>query len=380
MVKKHLLTIAIAILLSSGSNIVWAQGLAVNSSGAIANSSAILDVSSSTQGALMPRMTSAQRTAISSPATGLLVYQTDGSSGFYYYNGSAWTSLNSPGGTASGDLSGSYPSPTLATTGVAAATYGSATTVPIIAVDSKGRITSASDLAVSGVTPAGAAGGNLGGTYPNPNIASLPAISGANLTSLPAGVLTGTLPAISGASITSINGSNISSGTMGTARLGTGTASSSTYLTGGNTWATPSGGGGGVSLIITASGKTGGGSPEYIGVGSTDWNNTSIGLGQYAMPVSCTIDAFYVYVKISDVPISGTNSYTGTIYKNGSATSSVVTFTLPSSCSVNQIIGIYSDATHTVSVSQGDLITVQWTQTNFTNGALAYVSMSIHAH
>ena len=58
-------------------------------------SSALLDVSSTTQGVLVPRMTAALRIAISSPATGLLVYQTDGTAGFYFYTGSAWTSLNS---------------------------------------------------------------------------------------------------------------------------------------------------------------------------------------------------------------------------------------------------------------------------------------------
>ena len=40
-------------------------------------------------------MTASQKTAISSPATGLLIYQTDGTAGFYYYTGSAWISLTS---------------------------------------------------------------------------------------------------------------------------------------------------------------------------------------------------------------------------------------------------------------------------------------------
>jgi len=64
--------------------------------------------------------------------------------------------------------------------------------------------------------------------------------SGASLTSLPAGNLTGTLPAISGANLTSLNASNLSSGTVATARLGSGTASSTTFLAGNGTWATPS--------------------------------------------------------------------------------------------------------------------------------------------
>ncbi len=55
--------------------------------------SSILDVSSNTKGLLTPRMTAAQRTAISSPANGLIVYQTDGIAGFYYYNGTTWARL-----------------------------------------------------------------------------------------------------------------------------------------------------------------------------------------------------------------------------------------------------------------------------------------------
>lgn len=76
-----------------------AQSVAINTDGTTANSSAILDVKSTDKGVLIPRMTLAQRNLIATPATGLLVYQTDGTSGFYFYNGSAWTSLNGTNGT-----------------------------------------------------------------------------------------------------------------------------------------------------------------------------------------------------------------------------------------------------------------------------------------
>lgn len=62
----------------------------ISSTGAAPDASAMLDVISTTSGFLTPRMTVAQKSAISTPATGLLIYQTDGTAGFYYYNGTTW--------------------------------------------------------------------------------------------------------------------------------------------------------------------------------------------------------------------------------------------------------------------------------------------------
>ena len=66
------------------------------------NASAVLEVNSTTKGFLLPTMTQTQRNAISTPATGLLIYQSDNTPGFYYYNGSAWTAISGAAGGASG--------------------------------------------------------------------------------------------------------------------------------------------------------------------------------------------------------------------------------------------------------------------------------------
>ncbi|HYV94110.1 MAG TPA: tail fiber domain-containing protein [Chitinophagales bacterium] len=67
------------------------------------NASSLLDVTSTAKGVLVPRMTKTQRDAIASPATGLLIYQTNSVQGFYYYNGTAWTAVTNKGADKSLD-------------------------------------------------------------------------------------------------------------------------------------------------------------------------------------------------------------------------------------------------------------------------------------
>ncbi|AZQ42849.1 hypothetical protein [Nonlabens ponticola] len=65
--------------------------------------SSLLDVSSTTQGMLTPRMTSAQIAAIVNPAKGLLVYDTD-IDAFNYYDGNTWQEMSST--TTNSDYTG----------------------------------------------------------------------------------------------------------------------------------------------------------------------------------------------------------------------------------------------------------------------------------
>ncbi len=98
-------TLMIAMLLAS--NELFAQSVGINADGSSPNASAMLDVKSTTKGFLAPRMTSAQRGAITSPATGLLVYQTDATAGYYYYDGSAWTQIGPASGASQWTTTGS---------------------------------------------------------------------------------------------------------------------------------------------------------------------------------------------------------------------------------------------------------------------------------
>lgn len=94
---KTLSLLIVAFLFSAS---VFSQSVGVNSDGSSPDNSAILDVKSTSKGMLVPRMTLSDRTAISSPANGLLIYQTDNTPGFYYNQGTGispnWLLLGAP--------------------------------------------------------------------------------------------------------------------------------------------------------------------------------------------------------------------------------------------------------------------------------------------
>lgn len=72
--------------------------VAINTDGSAPDNSAMLDVKATGFGLLVPRMTFAQRPA--APANGLIIYQTNNTPGFYFFDGVAWQRV----GTASSDF------------------------------------------------------------------------------------------------------------------------------------------------------------------------------------------------------------------------------------------------------------------------------------
>jgi len=86
---KQIFTFLVAVLITAST---YAQvGIGTSSPDA----SAALDITSTTKGLLMPRMTNAQRLAIASPVGGLQVFVTDFDGGsFMFYDGTKWGTLS----------------------------------------------------------------------------------------------------------------------------------------------------------------------------------------------------------------------------------------------------------------------------------------------
>jgi parallel beta-helix repeat protein len=102
MKKQKIIISLIAILLSL--QLAAQQNVAINTTGAAPDASAILDVSSTNKGLLVPRVALTQTslaTPITTPATSLLVYNTatvnDVTPGYYYWDGTQWKSISSGG-------------------------------------------------------------------------------------------------------------------------------------------------------------------------------------------------------------------------------------------------------------------------------------------
>src|ERR1044071_9189572 len=95
-----LFAITASISINAQTNIFPSSGK-VGIGTATPNTSALLEILSIKKGVLIPRMTKKQRDAIATSATGLLIYQTDNTPGFYYYSN---TALWRPVGEKSGWL------------------------------------------------------------------------------------------------------------------------------------------------------------------------------------------------------------------------------------------------------------------------------------
>ncbi len=285
MKKRTFLLLATLILTLWGKS--FAQSVGINSDNTVPNTSAILDVKSTTKGFLAPRMTATERGNIASPAIGLLVFQTDGTSGFYYYTGSAWVIIggSSGGGGTVTDVTGTAP------------VVSSGGTTPAISITAATSSDAGSMSAADKTKLDGIAAGATNYTHPtgDGNL-HVPATSTTNNGKvLTAGATAGSLswatPTIG--TVTSID---VSGGTTGLTSSG-GPVTTSGTITLGGTLAVANGGTGTATGSITGTSAltfTAGGSNQNVtltpsGTGNTLLNG-NVGVGTASPNASAKVE------------------------------------------------------------------------------------------
>lgn len=121
-----------------------AQNVGINETGANPNASAMLDVAANNKGILIPRLNRAQKFLINNPADGLLIYQTDDTVGFWYYEKNKWVpvmrSVTAGKGLVGGYIQGTG-SIEMQVTGVTPGTYGRINEYPVFTVNDLGQLT-----------------------------------------------------------------------------------------------------------------------------------------------------------------------------------------------------------------------------------------------
>ncbi|GAB3985275.1 hypothetical protein GCM10028807_00160 [Spirosoma daeguense] len=305
------------------------------------DASAILDVSATNKGVLVPRMLDTDRATIPNPATGLIVYQTNGTAGFYYNAGTpaipSWIKLSSgvvavaDGGTGANTAAG-------ARTNLGLGTLATLNTV------------SSTEIA--------------DGTIVNADISNSAAIAGSKIS----GDITGNAANVTGTVAITKGGTGQTTANAALNALLPSQASNSGKILQTNgtnsSWITPNTGIGQVYAITSANPET-----QIIEQRPIMYISSSSPSPTFIMPAAGTCDVIYLQ-DVTDTP-GGISACKAELYKNGAATGLSVTVT-SGAVTGSKVTG---SATGSVAYVAGDVLTFAVSSTNPTPFIRMNISM-----
>lgn len=330
-----------------------AQNVGINKDASAPDNSAMLDVKSTEKGMLIPRMTANQKNAISLPATGLLIYQTDGVTGFYFNQGTPsakdWILLG-----AKGDIGPAGPQGNVGPSGPAGATGSQGATGAVgpqgltgiqgpTGAQGPAGATGATGLqgiaGPAGSTGASGAKGDPGNGFANgtgggqviltnstaPYVPGVPQTITGDVTISSSAVTAISNNATTGNRIVTALGS-ANAGTIPAARLGSNSGTNTNFLNGSGAFAAP--------FTLTTTGTS----------GAATFSSGTLNIPQYSGGGG---SGGYSFVNVTGITVLNTNNQIVNLSGN-------FTVTLPSSPANGQIIHVISpNATGTITASGG---------------------------